>query len=201
MRIISENLVNVADIVTELRRGKSLVFPTETCYGLGCDPTNQDAVDHIYEIKQRQKDKPLLVLVPDVHMICRYVDWTPRLDDLARKYWPGPLTIVADIARQGNLAQKVISDDNTVAFRVTSHPLAHALTSTLDAPLIATSANISAMQSPYSVEEVIEMFAHTSVQPDMVIDAGTLPYAVPSTIVRVTHDTIITLRQGAIVVE
>ncbi|NCO04526.1 MAG: translation factor Sua5, partial [Candidatus Magasanikbacteria bacterium] len=79
MTIVSEQQVVVSDIVQQLKEGTVIVYPTETCYGLGCDATNQDAVDNIFQIKKRQREKTLLVVFPNIDMIKIYVSWTPTL--------------------------------------------------------------------------------------------------------------------------
>ncbi|MBI5729123.1 MAG: Sua5/YciO/YrdC/YwlC family protein [Candidatus Magasanikbacteria bacterium] len=92
MKILTE--CNLAELVVDLLSGKTIVFPTETSYGLGCDATNQAAVDKIFKIKGRKSDKPLLVVVPTVEMARKYLAWSDLLGTLAKKYWPGPLTVV-----------------------------------------------------------------------------------------------------------
>ncbi|KKW09314.1 MAG: hypothetical protein UY44_C0004G0029 [Candidatus Kaiserbacteria bacterium GW2011_GWA2_49_19] len=92
MKILTE--CNLAQIVVELLNGKTVVFPTETSYGLGCDATNQEAVDRIFKIKERRGDKPLLVVVPTVAMAKKYLVWNNLLEKIASKYWPGAVTVV-----------------------------------------------------------------------------------------------------------
>ncbi|MSU75413.1 MAG: DUF559 domain-containing protein [Candidatus Magasanikbacteria bacterium] len=97
MKILTE--CNLAQIVVDLLNGQTVVFPTETSYGLGCDSTNQEAVDKIFKIKGRRSDKPLLVVVPNVEMAKRYLVWNETLEKIASKYWPGALTVVGEYAR------------------------------------------------------------------------------------------------------
>lgn len=200
MQIIKYSEVNTADIVSQLKQGKTIVYPTETCYGLGCDATNESAVRRLFAIKQRQEDKPMLVLAPALSMIRKYIVWSPRLEELARRYWPGPLTVVADVLGGVTLPAGVVGPEGTLAFRVTSHPLAAALGAGLGLPLVSTSANLSATVSPYDSESVRAMFAGALVQPDIVIDAGPLPHHSPSTVVRVAGNRTRILRQGEIVI-
>jgi len=150
-----ENL-NIQEIINFLEEGKTLVYPTETVYGLGCDATNQEAVDKIFTIKKRQQEKSVLMIVADLAMMLKYIEWTPKLQELSDKYWPGPLTIVAPIKFRNNLAQGVIAKDNTVAFRVTDHPLAHELSKQLGKPIVSTSANITQMSNPYEIEDILK---------------------------------------------
>ncbi|MFA7314894.1 MAG: L-threonylcarbamoyladenylate synthase [Candidatus Magasanikbacteria bacterium] len=201
MNIISQNNLNVEQIVKELKNGATIVYPTETCYGLGCDAYNIEALNKIFQIKNRQKNKSVLVVVPDLAMILPDIEWNPTLQKLADKYWPGPLTLVVKIKNNCHLPAGVINEDGTIAFRVTDHYLATEISRQLNSPLVSTSANISEMDSPYDVESILKMFENSKVKPDLVIDAGTLPYQIPSTIVRFFEGKLEVLRQGKVVVD
>ncbi|MBU0597270.1 threonylcarbamoyl-AMP synthase [Patescibacteria group bacterium] len=201
MKVISSLDIDLDALVLALKDGKTIVYPTETAYGLGCDATNQNAVDRIFEIKRRQKDKPVLVVVPDECMAREYIEWNDKTEELAQKYWPGPMTLVAHTKIGVNLARGVMSSDGTAAFRVVDHPIASALAEKLGRPLVSTSANLSSYASPYSIEEVLEMFKNQEVQPDIVIDAGELISKNLSTVVKVVGGRVEVLRQGELIVE
>lgn len=201
MQIIKQENLNIDEVVQALKDGKTIVYPTETCYGLGCDATNQMAVDRVFRIKRRQKDKTVLVVVPDESMSMEYIEWNETIEKLARRYWPGPLTIVAYAKPNINLANGVIAANGTAAFRVVDHPIASRLSARLGKPLVSTSANISSQQSPYSFEKVMEMFQWQEYQPDVLIDAGKLLAKSVSTVVRVKKGNIQVLRQGELIVE
>ena len=201
MKIIKQSEADLESIIIDLKQGKTIVYPTETCYGLGSDATNQSGVEKVFEIKQRQRDKSVLILLPDMSMVGQYVDWTPKLEELSQKYWPGPLTVVAPAKDNLNLADGVVAVDGTVAFRVTDHPFAASLCDALSGPLVSTSANIAAQDSPYDIERVMSMFEGTKVQPDIIIDAGVLPDHAPSTVVRLRGDAMQVLRQGEIIID
>jgi L-threonylcarbamoyladenylate synthase len=201
MKIISLSDADIPDIVRQLQSGKTCVYPTETCYGIGCDATNAGAVERIFVMKKRQKDKPVLMIMSDIAMAKEYVVWTPHVQTLAQRYWPGPLTIVAQAAQQTVLAAGTCAEDGSVAFRVTDHPFASALATALGAPLVSTSANIASMKSPYDVASVTDAFAQSSVQPDIIIDAGPLTEHAPSTVVSVIDGRVNVLRQGEIVLQ
>ena len=200
MKYISIKKADTKKIAKDLLVGRTIIYPTETCYGLGCDGTNQGAVDNIFEIKKRQKEKPLLVVMASVAMAREYVLWNPLLQKLSAMFWPGPLTVVADIAYENRLANGVKSVDNTLAFRITDHPFARALSTDLGAPVVATSANISSMGSPYDITHVTDMFVNEKIQPDIVIDAGDLPHKLDSTIVSVQKNSLRILRQGELII-
>lgn len=200
MEHIETKNLQIPEIADQLKKGKTIVYPTETCYGLGCDASNQAAVDKIFEIKKRDKHKPLLVIAHDPAVMMKYVEWNPILDDLAEKYWPGPLTIVARAKENSGLARGVVADDNTIAFRITAHSLATELCEALDKPLVSTSANIASMDNPYDIEHVVDMFKNNETQPDVLIDAGVLPYQTPSTIIKIRNGEVEVIRQGQIII-
>ncbi len=191
------------EALTVLRDKGTLIYPTETCYGLGCDARDEAAVNRIFEIKEREKDKSVLIIAHDMSVLLQYIEWNSVIDNLARTYWPGALTIVAStkINNGTNLASGVLGSDHTIAFRVTSHPFASKLARELGAPIVSTSANISSLASPYDIAYIREMFEGKTATPDLIVDAGDLPHCSPSTIVRVDSDgTLTVLRQGDLVV-
>ena len=194
MRILKD--CYLAEIITELFAGKTIIFPTETSYGLGCDATNQGAVNKIFDIKGRSDDKPLLVVVPTVDMAKKYLIWNNTIEQLATAHWPGPLTVVGIAQDKTGLAQGVVSKSGTVAVRVTTSPVAKFLSESLGRPLVATSGNVSGAGDVYSADQAATMFAAVANQPDIILDGGLLPKRLPSTLVDATKNTITVLRQG-----
>ena len=200
MKVVKQKDINLDEVTELLKNGGTIVYPTETTYGLGCDATNEAAVNKIFEIKKRQKNKPVLVIMPHVNMAMDYVDWTPKMEDLAFKYWPGPLTMVSGIKDGIELPSGVVGDDKSLAFRVTNHPLVFEIAQALGKPLVSTSANITSLESPYDIKSVLNMFSSSQSKPDLIINSGTLPHHQPSTVVRVSGDELEVLRQGEIVI-
>ena len=201
MKVLKQKDVNINELADALKQGKVIVYPTETCYGLGCDATNQQAVDKLFEIKKRRKDKTVLALVSGLEMAGKYIELSPLVLELAKKYWPGPLTIVAPSSDKEKLATGVIGSDNFIAVRMTDNQFAGRLCAELGRPLVSTSANISDRESPYDVESVLEMYKDVGDKPDIVIDAGALPSRKPSTIIKVRDGSFEILRQGEVTVE
>lgn len=201
MKVINVNTVDIHAVVDALRSGQTLVYPTETCYGLGCDATNSEAVQKLFDIKKRQKNKPMLVVFPSIEMAMRYIKWGPQLEKIATRFWPGPLTVVTLLKDNTSVSSLLVGEDGTLAFRVSSHPFVQEVTLTLGAPLVSTSANVAGEDDPYDVQEVIRRYAQEEVQPDMIIDAGVLRFAAPSTIVKIDNDTLTVLRQGEVFVK
>ncbi len=201
MNIISEQAYSLPAILTAIQEGKTIVYPTETCYGLGCDATNAAAVQQVFAIKQRQKEKSVLMLMEDIAMATDYVMWNDTLQKFARRYWPGPVTFVAYKREDVWLPEGVIGADDTLAFRVSSHGVPTAIVSALKRPLVSTSANIASHASPYDVETIIHDFQDQTAQPDIIIDAGALPEQMPSTIVRVEESgEWEIMRQGSVII-
>jgi len=201
MNRISAEALDVSIVVQALLRGETIVYPTETSYGLGADATNAIAVETLFAIKKRQAEKSMLVLMADVAMAKKYVAWSETLDEFARKYWPGAVTVVAPLKPGAQLAAGVVGAGETLAFRITSHPLAAALVQGLGRPLVSTSANISGLASPYDCESIRRMFGQEEVQPDWLVDAGDLPVRSPSTIVElIPGQPLRVLRQGEVII-
>lgn len=199
--------------VALLKKGQVLIFPTETSYGLGCDATNTKAVARVFKIKERDPQKALLVVVPNVEMAKKYLGWNHLMDKLAGKYWPGPLTVVASyigtilktglgkIPSEYFLAPGVITAEENLAVRVSAHPVLKMLSEKLGRPLVATSANVSTAGNLYDSQEIIKIFAERAEKPDAILDFGELPPTPSTTVVRATRGVIQVLRQGDVKVE
>ncbi len=188
---------NLEVLVDLLTQGKTLVYPTETCYGLGCDPSNSLAVEKIFHIKKRPENKPMLLVFPNIEMLKKYIVWDTTLEKLS-SYWPGPLTVVAQVLAGAPLAPALTQINHTVAVRVSSYPFVAELTALFGGPLVSTSANIAGEPNPYTATEIVDRFNKEKIFPDIIIDAGTLPPNPPSTLIQVDHGTVTVLRQGSI---
>lgn len=201
------------EAIEALESGGVIAYPTETSYGLACDMTNASAVERIYQIKGRPMDKPLPVIVSSIEMAEDYVEFSPRACALAAEHWPGALTMVLPIRefRISNLESRVnfqipnskfkihiLPNQMTLALRISSHPIAHALVEGLGRPISATSANISGEGNIYNPALLIQQFQGRPHQPDMLIDAGMLQPIPPSTIVEIVGDAVRVVRQGTI---
>ena len=182
-----------------IKNGGVVVIPTETAYGLVADATNVSAVERIQSIKGRDLWKTPPLIVDSFETAEQFVELTPRLRELANQHWPGPLTIVAK-AKESKLAKQVIREDGTIAVRVSSNSIAQAIARAINAPIVATSANLSGLPECYSVEGVQNQFKESSQQPDFYVDGGTLKPVAPSTIIKEEYANIIILRQGETVV-
>lgn len=189
-----EDIQHAADL---LRRGEVVAFPTETVYGLGADAFNAGAIDRVYELKGRPRHNPLIVHVSGPEMAQRVArSWPERAATLARRFWPGPLSIL--VPRRSELPAVVTAGGDLVAVRCPNHPIALALLFELNAPLVGPSANISGHVSPTTAEHVREAFDARGV---FVLDGGACEAGIESTVVDVTSDPPRVLRPGVIGVD
>jgi len=191
VNVSSEPLLPALETV---KGGGVIAYPTETFYGLGVDAFNQEALEKIYFIKKRGFSQPLSVLIPSQDSLAKYARAIPEgAWKLIERFWPGPLTLVVSAA--SCVPQLLCSQTNKIAVRLSSHPIAKALTERLGSPLTATSANISGAPSPATPQEVIRQLGDTV---KLIIDGGRTRGDKPSTIVDVTQSPPQLIREGAI---
>jgi L-threonylcarbamoyladenylate synthase len=176
-----------------LQKGGVIAFPTDTVYGLGADAFNPTAVERIYEIKNRPKYQQFPLLIADVKQLTTLAEPTPEIAwFLARRFWPGGLTLV--LSKKDSVPAYVASSP-TIAVRVPNHPVCQALIQHLGNPLIGTSANISGQPAALTAEEVGQQLGGKI---DLIINGGKCPGSKESTIVDITHEPPVILRQGII---
>lgn len=185
-RKVLEKAVNI------LKKGGVIVYPTETCYGLGADAENKSAVKRIFKIKKRKFEKSFLVLVSSLAMAKKYVIFNKLALKIAKKFWPGPLTLVLEVKDKKKFKSK------TLGLRISSSKICQALVKKSNKPLISTSANLSGQPPIYSISEFLKQFKNKKYQPDLILDAGRLPKVSPSTIIDLTKDYPKILREGPI---
>jgi L-threonylcarbamoyladenylate synthase len=176
-----------------LRNGGVIAFPTDTVYGLGADAFNPTAVETVYEIKNRPRYRQFPLLIADVRQLDTLAEPIPEIAwFLAGRFWPGGLTLV--LSRKNSVPAHLASEP-TIALRIPNHPVSQALIQDLGNPLIGTSANISGQPAALSAEEVEKQFGE---EIDLIINGGKCPGGKESTIVDITHEPPIILRQGII---
>jgi L-threonylcarbamoyladenylate synthase len=187
-----------------LKKGSLVAFPTETVYGLGADATNALSVARIYAVKGRPSDHPLIVHIADFKYLEQWISEIPEYAiDLARAFWPGPMTI---ILKRSELAKDFITgNQDTVGIRIPSDPLAlgllEAFHSLGGAGVAAPSANRFSQVSPTSAAAVIEEIGDFLDISDLILDGGSSKVGLESTIIDCTSDTPRILRPGAITSE
>lgn len=177
-----------------VRGGGVVLYPTDTIYGLGCDPFNRAALDRIFEIKGRPGEKSVLVLIPGPEWVKRLARNVPSLlDPLLDRFWPGPLTVLLPAAE--GLPPGIAGPEGKVGLRQPGVPFLLEWMKVIPGPLVSTSANRSGEPSPASVERLRELF-HDQV--DLFLEAGSLNQGSPSTILDLCVSPPRIVREGAL---
>jgi len=181
---------NIQKIVDVIKRGGVVIFPTETVYALACDATNRSAVKRVFEIKSRDQNKALSVLVSDIDTIERYADVSTELRELMNKFSPGPITYVLGVRSNIDIA-----NSSTLGFRIPNHKIALEILGKCDLPLIGTSVNKSGGIAATSVDKIEDEIA---AQVDIILDGGESEIGIGSTVVKINSDNSLEiLREGS----
>jgi len=176
------------------REGGVIAYPTETFYGLCADPFNPVAIERLFILKGRPLANPISLIIADRTMLEGLVADVPRAAAvLMERFWPGPLTLVMKAAP--SVPASLIAGTGKVGVRLSSHPVARALSEVLSSPITATSANPSGKRPPASAEDVLGYFNGSL---DVLIDGGTLTGRLGSTVVDVSDGKAVVLREGEI---
>lgn len=136
-----------------LRKGGTILYPTDTIWGIGCDATNAEAVNKVFDIKNRPSSKSMIILVAEPHQISFYADVPPVSKELV-EYSEAPLTIIYPKAK--GIAKALIAEDGSIAIRVVKDEFCKMLIDTLRKPLVSTSANVSGEPSPQTFDDITE---------------------------------------------
>ena len=166
----------------KIRAGEVLGMPTDTFYGLAADPFNLHAVDRVYEIKTRSRHKPLSLLIESVDQAAELAWPVPEIFYLlARRFWPGPLTII--VSADPKLPLKVTANTGNVALRVPNAEVPLAIIRSAGVPITATSANLHGEMECTSAMAVRDQLGDCL---KIIVDGGQVPGVVPTTIVDLT---------------
>ena len=177
-----------------LANGGIIAYPTETFYGLGADATNEKAIEKIFTVKGRNFKNPVSLIIGQADDIYPLVQDVPQTAQrLMDAFWPGALTIVFLAAN--NVSQLLTAGSGKIGLRVSSHPLALKIVQKLKKPLTATSANLSGAPECTRASEVAEQIGDII---DAIVDLGNTPGMKGSTIIDVTCDPPVILREGLI---
>ena len=192
-----ENL-SLSEIRDGVLEGKSIIYPTDTVYGLATSMDKIEYLEKIYIIKERSSDMPLIALVDNFDKIDKIAKVTPEnkntIEKLTNKFWPGPLTIVLE--KKDLVPDIMTARKKTIGIRMPNHKLALDIIKFVGGILPTTSANISGEESPTSYEELSEKIKN---RVDIIVNGGISPIAIPSTIVEISKENNITiLREGSI---
>ncbi|HEX5036457.1 MAG TPA: L-threonylcarbamoyladenylate synthase [bacterium] len=184
----------IRQAVDILKKGGICAYPTETFYGLGVDVTSEPAIKRLFDVKRRDYGNPVAVIVADREMLATIVDDIPeKAKVLMDVFWPGPLTIL--YRTNARISRQLTTNTGKIGIRVSSHPIAAALTRELGRPLTTTSANLSGFPPSLNVRHLKSYFGGKI---DAIIDSGDLMPSGGSTVVDVTEDKLAVIREGVI---
>jgi len=180
--------------ISVLRQGGLVAFPTDTVYGLGACVSLRQAVERVYRVKGRPRNMALPLLLAHTSQIGEVADSVPQIAWLlVRNFLPGALTLV--LHKSSSVLDIITGGGITVAVRIPAHPVPVALAEGLGAPIVGTSANLSGKPSALTADEV---YSQLGDKIDLVIDGGRCPGGRESTVVDVTGEAPVVLREGAI---
>ncbi len=186
---LEKDIENAAGII---KSGGLVAYPTETVYGIGADPFNRIAVLKVFGIKRRELDKPLLVAVSNFDQMDELVFTNRTARKLYKQFLPGPLTLI--LKKKAVLPKELTSGSNKLGIRVPDNEIALRLIE-LAGPITSTSANLSGKENPTSYTDVKKQFGEKL---DMVINGGITKLGLPSTVVDITEDEPVIIREGTI---
>ena len=191
----------ISNAAAALRSGALVAFPTETVYGLGADATNESAVAHIYSVKGRPADHPLIVHIGQLPQLDQWaIDIPDYAIALARDYWPGPMTLI--LKRSEKAKDFITGGQDSVGVRIPANPIALALLREFTGGIAAPSANRFGAISPTTAQAVKdEIGEYLNPKRDLILDGGPCLVGVESTIIECLEDFPRVLRPGAITVE
>lgn len=174
----------IREAVDVLKSGGTLLYPTDTIWGVGCDATNEEAVEKIVALKNRPATKSFIVLVSNVAMLERYISDFPEVCYDIIDFSTKPTTIIYEKAI--GIAKNVLADDGSIGIRVTNDPICQKLIQGLRKPIVSTSANLSGQNSPKNFTEVdsqikkgVDFILEERINEEMVK---------PSTIIKINND-------------
>lgn len=201
IRLTSKNHQEVIEkAILVLKQGGLVIYPTETCYGIGADATNQSAIDKLLRYKTKRQDKPISIAVSNEKMAAKYVHINTTARNMYSNFLPGPITVISK--GKNILARGVQSSQGTQGIRIPDYPLILELLKQYKKPITATSANASYKKTPYTIADILNNLSQKQKGfIDLIIDAGRLPKRKPSTIVDTTLDTISIVREGSLELE
>jgi len=190
-RVLKADLEGLAAAAAIVRQGGVICFPTDTVYGLGCDPLNASAVGSLLQVKGA-RTRPMPVLVKDMEAGKRLAKFSEHASRLARGFWPGPLTIVLPAL---GVLPEILVPHKTVGLRAPKHAICLSLLGLCSGALVGTSANRTGEPPAVTAEQVVSTLGDRI---DLVLDGDTTPLGVASTVVDLTGSTVAILREGPI---
>ena len=180
--------------ITVIQRNGSIVYPTDTVYGLGVNALRGHCLERLFKIKKRPETKPVPVMIGDIAMAKKLAFVDRKTEKVLEAVWPGPVTVV--LKKREIVPDILTAGKMTIGLRIPDCRLIQILLANLEEPITATSANFSGSPPLISVAEIIEIFAKAYPRPDLILDAGDLPNSPPSTVLDLTGSQPKILRVG-----
>ncbi|TSC53304.1 MAG: tRNA threonylcarbamoyladenosine biosynthesis protein [Parcubacteria group bacterium LiPW_39] len=187
MKILKVNPENLRDseeaiveAAKEMLAGGTVVFPTDTVYGLGCDATRETAIAKTLRVKKSKKSRPFSVIVRDLAMVKKIAFVDRKLERALEMIFPGAITVI--LGKKYNLPEILTAGERTIGVRIPDYKLTHWLSENMGRPYVATSANISGEPATTKIGEVLKYFEKNPDKPDLILDGGDLKFCEPSTI-------------------
>jgi len=181
-----------------LKSGKVIAYPTDTSYGLAVDATNVAAIKKLYKVKGRNFNKPVHIIPPTIAAAKKIVQWDKAAEKLAKKFFPGALTLVLGLRVKGLGFSLLSAKSGWLGIRMPKNDIALDLAKEFKKPITTTSANVSGQADCYSAADVLKQFSKQKFKPDIIINAGKLVKRKPSTVVKIHNNQIQILRVGPI---
>lgn len=197
MKILKRNKKNLKKIIetaTEsIKKGKVLVYPTDTVYGLVTDATNEKAVKKLFKIKKRKNKKPVPIFVKDLKMAKRLAKINKTQEKILKEIWPGKVTAILE---KKDKIKVFGAGPKTIGLRIPNYKLINLLLSKLKRPLTGTSASTLGKPASTKIKEVISQFKNKKIKPDLILSVGNLKKSLPSTVIDLTKNPPKILRKG-----
>jgi len=188
MKVVTLNQSNQTEVILEatamLSAGGSVVYPTDTVYGLGVNPFDDVAVKRLFRIKKRPPDKPIPLIVRSIAMAKKLAHIREQEEKILRSVWPGTVSVV--LWKRKLVSPFISAHTQTVALRIPDNEFCLCLSRAFNSPITSTSANISGENHTNDPGEIAKRFSQEFYKPDLLIDAGKLMLTKPSTVLDLT---------------
>ena len=195
MKIITPNTQGIKEAVKKILEGEIVFIPTDTVYGIIASPYNDKAIKKIFSIKKRSANNSLILLCSNYKMAKKYAVFNKTANNLKKKFWPGPLTLILKKKSSLKISKKWISKNNSIGIRIPDHSVPKKIINKCNFPIFCTSANISGKKSCRDIKDIVKNFKNKKIT---IINDGKTKFGLDSTIIDVTKNKINILRNGYI---
>lgn len=183
MKILKINSDNpekeiIDKVVEAIKKGKVIIYPTDTVYGLGVNALDEKAVKKIFQIKGRDFNKPISIIVKDIEMAKKVASFGKDIEKILEKIFPGPVTVI--LFKKKILSEILTGGTEKIGLRIPDCKFTRILMENLDFPITTTSANISGSPVSTDIQEILNQFENQKIKPDLIIDAGILSESQPA---------------------